>query len=128
MADDKYKAACVEYFAAQAEVKATRKAIGEHLEACRSKAVADWKAENPGSFEFAPAEQWQKSPHLADAYARGSDGWDEYYLNHDDDVEGFLAETCQHCLQAHHAIQAKKAATKRFGVAKRRITVLGGAA
>ena len=132
MADDKYKLACVEYAAAQFALKEIKTAIGNHLDACRNHAIRMWQAENPGRPIYeAPAQQWENSPHLHDAYAMERDPYNHgghYYINHDDDVESYLAETCEHCLKAHLAIQARKEARKRFGLAKRRITVMGAAA
>lgn len=132
MSDDKYKAACIEYAAASRAVKDIQAAIGKYLNDCRVAAVNEWIAANPKASEWdAPANQWQKSPHLQAGYAMEADPYNHgghYYINHDDDVEGYLAETCDHCLKAHQAIQSKKAAKARFGIAKRRISVLGAPA
>lgn len=128
---DKYKAACREYAAAHAEIKHIAREIGQAFAECDHVQQLAWLKANPGK-EIWAAPQFEH--HLKAAYAmdRGpSDsgyGEDRYYANHDDDVEGYLAEVCPHCLAAHLAIQKRKAARKRFGIAKRRITVLGKAA
>lgn len=45
-------------------------------------------------------------------------GYQRVFSNHDDDVEGFLAENCQYALAAHRLIQERKKIKKRFGIAK----------
>jgi hypothetical protein len=47
---------------------------------------------------------------------------DYYYENHEGDVEGYLAEHCQHALKAHLLIQERKVIRKQLGIAKRRVT------
>lgn len=60
-----------------------------------------------------------KSYWLYMAYERESDGYgDVYYVNHEDDVEGYLEENCKHALGAHRLIQQRKEIKKRFGIAK----------
>ena len=67
------------------------------------------------------------------AYEHDYEGDGEYsdtafeYINHDDDVEGYLAEHCPHALRAHHLIQERKEARKRLGIARRRLSVMGKA-
>lgn len=53
------------------------------------------------------------------------EGW--YYVNHEDDVEGFLAENCKHALLAHRLIQQRKPLLVALGVAKRRVSVMARA-
>lgn len=62
---------------------------------------------------------------LKEAYEMEFDGYDQYYANHDDDIEGFLAENCIRALNAHHLIQERKEARKRLAVTRRRISLLG---
>jgi len=69
--------------------------------------------------------------HLKDAYAMTSDqnedggSSDRYFVNHDGDVGAYLIATCWNCLTAHHAIQDRKLARKQYGIAKRRIALMG---
>jgi len=110
---NKYRDACIEYARCRGEVSRIKHKIGEALAGCPD-------LQDDG-----------RSQHLIDAYAieyRG-DG-EEYYgmpyfVNHYDDVDGYLAGVCSHCHQAHLAIQEKKTAVKKFGIAQRRISNLG---
>ena len=64
--------------------------------------------------------------HLKDAYAilRDDDG-DAYYVNHDGDAGAYLSTVCPHCRDAHDAIQERKLAKKQYGIAKRRVSLMG---
>ncbi len=111
---DKYQAACIEYAGASKEVKRLTKAIGNQSLRC---------------FE---ANGDTDQEHLKKAYKISSDGFDPYYgcyeltyEHHDGCPESYLLETCEHCHKSHLLIQERKEARKRFGVAKRRISVLG---
>jgi len=113
---DKYKAACIEYADASKEVKRLTKAIGYQRLRCI-------EANNNTDQE-----------HLKKAYAFTwvHSGWDMHgeriFVNHDyDDPADYLKETCRHCYQAHELIQQRKAARQGFGVAKRRVVVMGNA-
>lgn len=48
-----------------------------------------------------------------------------YYVNHDDDIEGYLAAHCGHSLRAHHLIQERREARRAVGAASRRVSVMG---
>ena len=70
-------------------------------------------------------ETWmKKNLHLTNAYARYATQYEDGYVNHDDDVRGYLAEHCVHALHAHDLIQARKELRKDLGIAKRRVTFL----
>lgn len=127
---DKYRDACAEYAKASAEVRRLGKAIGDAIRECYISQDAVWNKEHP--------DTWMRIPdavdHLKLAYAMEREqsdcgyGFQRYFANHDGDVEGYLAEKCPHCYAAHMAIQERKKARQRLGVAKRRIGALGRAA
>lgn len=108
---DKYKTACIEYAAASKEVKRLTKAIGNQVRHCIE------------------ANENTDHEHLKKAYAHTWEHMEgKIFTHHDwDDPADYLKETCQHCYQAHELIQQRKAARQRFGVAKRRISVMGNA-
>lgn len=54
-------------------------------------------------------------------------GRQRYFVNHDDDVLGYLEQNCPHALRAHLLIQDRKAARRVLGAAKRRVSVMGRA-
>lgn len=65
--------------------------------------------------------------HLNEAYEFDTD--DEgtrHYLSHEDQIE--VLSACPHCLAAHNAIQERKLARKRLGIAKRAVSRAGKAA
>ncbi len=68
---------------------------------------------------------WLKLAYERDRESDGSYGWVDYYVNHDDDIEGYLAEHCEHSLRAHRLIQERKAARRLVGTASRRVSVMG---
>lgn len=128
---DKYRAACVEYVAAKDEIKRLGKAIGAALEACTSaRADALFKSGNFRARFSAEAKAHDDGTHLKTAYSMAQDPdsyYGVFYEHHDGDVEEYLRGVCLHCLKAHQLIQERKAARKRFGIAKRRISMLGRA-
>ena len=68
--------------------------------------------------------------HLKDAYAMTHDEDDDgdpvvYHENHDGDAGAYLSTVCPHCRAAHDAIQERKLAKKQYGIAKRRISLMG---
>lgn len=128
---DKYRAACVEYVAAKDEIKRLGKAIGAAREDCQTAQAAQYLREHPekGIFDATSAV---KVDHLSLAYEMTADpeGYDfgsMYFVHHDGDVEEYLRGVCLHCLKAHQLVQSRKEARKRFGIAKRRISMLGRA-
>ena len=127
MSLNKYALACIEYAEASAELRQAKKAVGDHLGACLRVRAEEFEQANP---DMVFQDETMKSPHLTAAYAMEDDpdGWPFYariHTNHDGDVEDYLATVCPHCLEAHRAIEAKRAAAKRLGIAKRRIQALG---
>lgn len=68
--------------------------------------------------------------HLEDAYKMtyGEAEWGDervFFDHHDGDAGAYLAAICHHCLAAHNAIQDRKLARKQYGIAKRRVSVMG---
>ncbi|MGB6103634.1 MAG: hypothetical protein WBF88_07270 [Pusillimonas sp.] len=107
--------AVIELVRAQDEVRRLSKGIGQAL---------------GNSYDAQTANGGEYVEYLKLAYEieRDYDGcgrMDVSFANHDDDVEGYLAEHCQHSLRAHHLIQKRKEARKRLSIARRRITVMG---
>lgn len=100
------------------EVRCLGKAIGHALDDSYAA-----QTENGGKYTnwLELAYKWEVVP--ADT------GWgeDRAYVNHDGDVECYLAEHCPHALRAHRLIQDRKEARKRLGIARRRITTMGKA-
>lgn len=120
---DKHVAACVEYVAAKKEIDRLKGEIGAAIGRCLA-------AQEASGVRLLDEGNMQAS-HLKKAYAMEREpsdcgyGYQSYFANHDDDVEGYLAEQCSHCFAAHNLIQLRKKARQRFGAAKRRISVLG---
>lgn len=109
-------AACRELVAANSEVKRLSRQIGESLSECQMAKDAT---------EYGP-----KGPitHLSLAYASESvendNGWGG---THKEWNSQHLLDDCQHCMAAHVAIQERKVARKRLGVARRAVTMIGRA-
>ena len=103
---------------AQNEVRRLGKAIGDAINDSYAA-----QTENGGEYTnwLELAYKWEVVP--ADT------GWgeDRAYVNHDGDVEAYLAEHDPHALRAHHLIQERKEARKRLGIARRRLSVMGKA-
>lgn len=98
---------------AQAKVSEINKLIGAAL-AASAEAIPD--GENTGG---------AKNKWLDMAYEREHVPFEgSYFVNHDGDIEGFLAERCQHALRAHQLIQERKPLRQALGIAKRRVTAL----
>ena len=129
-ADDKYKAALLALAKAQRDHHAINRQIGEALSASHLAAQDTWPKES--GYAPVPPEEWKggaKNGWLVLAYEvkrehYGSGVFDSYFANHDEDVEGYLAENCQHALRAHQLIQERKPIRKALGIAKRRVTFL----
>jgi hypothetical protein len=122
--------ALVELALAQRRVTEINKLIGEALSASRAAAEKTWETSASG-ISIEPNEWFgsAKNGWLALAYQierehYGSGEFDTYYANHDGDVEGFLAEKCQHALRAHQLVQQRKSLRKALGIAKRRVTFM----
>lgn len=82
-----------------------------------------WSAQD-GPYGPAPKD-WLKLAYERDYESDGCYGRQYYYVNHDDDVEGYLTENCQYALKAHLLIQERKEARKALAVARRRVSVMG---
>ena len=110
---NKIEQALIDLSKANKAIKEINKQIGEAL--AKSHEVAsdggDWNPIN-------------KNKWLTLAYERERDLYESYFANHDDDVEGFLAEHCEHALRAHKLIQDRVPLRKALGIAKRRVTAI----
>ena len=122
--------ALVELALAQRRLTEINKQIGAALVESYLEAEKTWAKEY--GFNPVPPKEWEsggKNGWLVLAYQierehYGSGVFDTYYANHDGDVEGFLAEKCQHALRAHQLIQQRKSLRKALGIAKRRVTFM----
>ena len=102
---------------ARALVGALSRRIGDALGACHSQ-----QTNQAFSDDFVD--------HLKNAYSmtRDEDQWGQpvtYFENHDGDAGAYLSTVCPHCRAAHDAIQERKLAKKQYGIAKRRISLMG---
>lgn len=101
---------------AQNEVRRLGKAIGDAMNDSYAA-----QTQNGGEYTnwLELAYKWEVVP--ADT------GWgeDRAYVNHDGDVEAYLAEHDPHALRAHRLIQERKEARKQLGIDRRRISVMG---
>jgi len=101
--------ACAEHARLSAEIKALTKAIGESIGKCQG------------------VDGDLNHTHLKEAYEPYIQGFPlEAAYMEPEDVSEYLA-VCPHCLAAHEAVQARKAARKSLGAVKRHITMLGRA-
>jgi hypothetical protein len=111
--------ACVEYAKAKADVARLSKEIGEALEGCYS-------AFAQGRTHWENLHKYESHLSRAFAYEVGEREYGEpgrIYLTAEEQAE-VLAE-CPHCMAAYKAVQARKEAKKRLGIAKRRIGIIG---
>ena len=113
------EAAILQLALARLSVDVLSARIRDSLKACDDRQ----RAKNPGK---------PTANHLEAAYAMHRDeSAEEYdrelvYTNHEYDDPGmYLAEVCSHCFNAHEAIQERKLARKRHGIAKSRVSRLG---
>ncbi|QCP82379.1 hypothetical protein D0C27_11005 [Alcaligenes faecalis] len=70
-------------------------------------------------------KDWLKLAYERDYESDGCYGRQYYYVNHDDDIEGYLAGNCEHALKAHQLIQERKEARKALAIARRRVSAMG---
>lgn len=117
---NKFELAILQLAQTRAAVEACSHRIGEALGDCEAQQLR----ENPES----------SASHLKDAYAMASDEdveyggpLERYFVNHDGDAGAYLSSICPHCRKAHDAIQERKLARKQYGIAKRRVSVMGSA-
>lgn len=111
--EQKALAACIEAVAAATDIKRLKLVIGDSLAACREA----WDAQ--------ASEADRYVSHIETAYAFYTDDEYEERVYLDDEAQGEIFATCPYCLTAHNAIQARKAARKRLGAARRAITMIG---
>ncbi|WP_368655444.1 hypothetical protein ABRY94_11975 [Castellaniella ginsengisoli] len=103
---------------AQDEVKRLGKEIGAAI--CRSE-----EAQGEMIYPKEPTN-WLKLAYQREREAADNGyGWEYYYVNHDDDIEGYLAEHSPHALQAHLLIQQRREARRVVGAARRRVSLIG---
>lgn len=110
----KLESALVDWIRAKDAVAAINKQIGVAL-------WNSWEALTDEQRQDMKVNHWLKLAYER-AYEGPYDGW--YYVNHEEDVEGFLAEHCKHALLAHQLIQQRKPLRAALGVAKRRVSVM----
>lgn len=112
---NKLEIALIEWARAKEAVRSIDKQIGDALsESAMAAPDADtWKPLNKNKWLTLAYERAYEGPY---------DGY--YYVNHEEDVEGFLAENCKHALRAHELIQQRKPLRAALGVAKRRLSLL----
>jgi len=111
---NKAETALIELARAQKRLKEINKQIGEAL------GLSFDAAEDRDNWKPVNKNKW-----LTLAYARTHDPYEgDYFTNHEEDVEGYLEENCQHALRAHRLIEERKPLKMALGVAKRRVTLL----
>lgn len=117
--EQKALAACRASAAAAKEIARIKQVIGDSLSACHDEFAKQFPDDHPIAWK----------PHLADAYephdveeTQYSEG-ERVYLDDEEQLE--ILAKCPHCMVAHNAIQARKAARKQLGAARRAITMIG---
>lgn len=113
--------ACADYARLTREIASLKTALGDHLGKC--KGVEPEDAPCHEDFDVAVGDT-----HLRVAYTpelSESDYFEPYRVwKGDKQIRAYLA-ICPHCLAAHEAIQARKAARRSLGAAKRQIGLIG---
>lgn len=118
--------ACAEYARLSGEIKRLKVVLAESLSKCPGE---NGHLQLPdGPFDQERINQhYADQTHLKAAYTpevvEGHYDRDQVFMT-DAEVREYLA-ACSHCLAAHEAIQARKAARKSLGAAKRAITLIG---
>ncbi|MGF7131942.1 hypothetical protein P3T40_003425 [Paraburkholderia sp. EB58] len=116
--------ACTDYARLSGEIRRLTVEIGEAIDKCPGVNGDLQPAADDGWY----ARYQKDRPHLKEAYEPDLQGYPpEAVYMEPDDIEEYLA-VCPRCLAAHKAIQARKAARKSLGAAKRAITMIGRAA
>ncbi len=114
--------ACVDYAHWSAEIKRLTTVIGDSLAACPG--VNDHLQFTGIGFSPAEVDRFHADEtHLRRAYASDMDDDGTSWLSRSEQME--ILSACPHCLSAHEAIQARKAARKSLGAVKRQIGKLG---
>ena len=111
------EAAVVDLVRAQDEVRRLSREIGDAI----------WKSHDAqGQMPFGKLPiDWLKLAYERDYESDGSYGRQYYYVNHEEDVEGYLAEHCEHALRAHLLIQKRREAKRKVGTMRRRVSLMG---
>jgi len=123
-AEEKAVKACANYVRLRMEIKRLTSAIGEAIEYCPGVTGKRRRAETYGGTTFWHVDD-REPTHLKEAYSPDLQGFPpEAVYMEEADIREYLA-VCPHCLAAHNAIQARKAARKSLGAAKRAITMIG---
>jgi hypothetical protein len=115
--------ACANYSRLTAEVKRLTRLLSDSLSGCPG---VNGHLQLPVDrlFDQAAHESHNADEtHLKRAYAAETDDDGQYFLTHGEQME--VLSACPHCLAAHEAIQARKAARKSLGAAKRQIGLIG---
>lgn len=118
----KYAQAILQLAQTRADVEACSSRIRTALDGCDMQ-----QQRNNGDRDFVVAD------HLKDAYHMTSDenedggSSERYFVNHEGDAGAYLSSVCGYCRKAHDAIQDRKAARKEYGIAKRRVSLMGSA-
>jgi hypothetical protein len=114
--------ACANYVRLRTEIKRLSAAIGEAIEYCPGVTGKRRRADTHGGITFWTIDD-RDDTHLKTAYACDTDEDGRYFLTKTEQQE--ILSACSHCLAAHNAIQARKAARKSLGAVKRQITMIG---
>jgi hypothetical protein len=121
--------ACTDYARLSGEIRRLTVEIGEHIGKC---AGVNGDLQPVDGDDGWYVRYQNDRTHLKEAYTPdiSDDGYPcgphHVYLN-DTEIREYLAD-CRYCLAVHGAIQARKAARKSLGAAKRAITMIGGKA
>jgi hypothetical protein len=113
MNDNQIKETLINYAILRKEIDAINKRIGKHL-------YKSWENLPPDT-EYDNVKHYWLSKAYAGGYQR-DEGF--MFINHSDDVEGYLEENCLEALAAHRLIQQRKPLKKEFGRAKAKLTKL----
>ena len=122
-AEQKALKVCADYARLSAEIKRLTRLLSDSLAACPGvnghlQLTAEWPFDQE-SINLMNADE----THLKRAYAVYTDEDGSYWSTRSEQLE--ILSACPHCLTADAAIQARKAARKSLGAAKRAITMIG---
>jgi hypothetical protein len=121
---DKALKACADYARLSVEIKRLTKSLGDSLSACPG---VNGHLQFPSiGFSQEEVDRYNADEtHLKRAYASDTDEDGTSWLSHSEKME--VLSACPHCMAAHEAIQARKAARKSLGAVKRAISLIGRA-
>lgn len=120
-AEQKALRACADYARLNAEIKRLKIEIGDCIAKCPG---VFYKEIHNSKGDLIAMNA--TGTHLTEAYACDTDDSGRYFLEPVEQIK--VLSACPPCLAAHEAIQARKAARRSLGAAKRAITMLGRAA